>query len=631
MKLFRRPSRVIKDLALETHIFRVRAAEGLALIALCLLVLIARYGWLQLARHDELSARSEQNRIKLRPLAPSRGLIYDRNGVLLAENVPQFRLELVPEQVEDIDATIQALTEVVALDVEDVEAFNELRRSTRRFQSVPLRFHLNEAEVARLSVNRHRFKGVEVVPYQTRFYPLGAEVAHIVGYVGRIGAEDRKLLNDSRYSATTHIGKTGVERRYESMLLGEVGYEQVEANAEGRSLRVLGHVPPKPGTNLWLSIDARLQTAAIAAFEGRPGAAVAIDPNNGEILAMVSLPAFDPNLFVDGISRKNYQALTTDPYRPLFNRAVLGGYEPGSTIKPFVGLSGLELGLRTPADGVRSTGEFHLPGQSQVYRDWLRGGHGWVNLNEALAQSVNTYFYQLAADIGIDRLSSYTSQFGFGRKTGIDLVSETTGVLPSREWKQQRFGKTWYPGETVIAGIGQGYWVTTPLQLASALASLSVQGKRYTPHLLRAVQHDFAAAPEFATNTELPPIAVRDPNNWLAVRDGMIAVMHGPTGTARAHGANSPFLIAGKSGTAQRVKASRVQHLGENAIPEHLRNQALFVAFAPADAPKIAVAVVVEHGQSGSRAAAPVARRILDAYLLGGAEATTPAVPESPP
>lgn len=631
MKLFRRPNRVIKDLAQETQIFRVRAAEGLALIALCLLVLIGRYAWLQFARHDELSARSEQNRIKLRPLAPSRGLIYDRNGVLLAENVPQFRLELVPEQVENIDATVRELANIVALDSEDIDAFTQLRSSTRRFQSIPLRFHLSEAEVARLSVNRHRFKGVEVVPYQTRFYPLGADIAHIVGYVGRIGSEDRKLLNDSRYSATTHIGKTGVERKYESMLLGEVGYEQIEANAEGRSLRVLGHVPPKPGTNLWLSIDSRLQAAAIAAFEGRPGAAVAIDPNNGEILAMVSLPAFNPNLFVDGISRKNYQALTSDPYRPLFNRAVLGGYEPGSTIKPFVGLAGLELGVRTPSDGVRSTGEFRLPGQSQVYRDWLRGGHGWVNLNEALAQSVNTYFYQLAADLGIDRLSGYTGQFGFGAPTGIDLVGEASGVLPSRGWKQQRFGKTWYPGETVIAGIGQGYWVTTPLQLASALASLSVQGKRYTPHLLRSVQHDFAAEPEMSRYDPLPSIAVRDPSNWLAVRDGMVAVMHGPTGTARAHGAGASFLIAGKSGTAQRVKASRVQHLGENAIPEHLRNQALFVAFAPADAPKLAVAVVIEHGQSGSRAAAPVARRILDAYLLGNQPADAPAATEPPP
>lgn len=618
MKLFRRQHRTVKDLAMETHTFRVRAAEGVAIIALCLLVLVGRYAWLQLIRHDELTARSEQNRIKLRPLAPSRGLIYDRRGVLLAENVPQFRLEVIPEQVENIDDTIAGLAQVVRLDQEDIDSFKELRKAMRRFQSIPLRFHLSEAEVARLSVDRHRFKGVEVVPYQTRFYPIGAPLAHTIGYVGRIGTEDRERLNDSRYSATTHIGKTGIERQYEAQLLGDVGYEQVEANAEGRSLRTLGHVPPKPGSNLWLSIDSQLQLAAIEAFDNRPGAAVAIDPSNGEVLAMVSLPSFDPNLFVDGISRKNYADLTNNPYRPLFNRAVLGGYEPGSTIKPFIGLAGLELGLRTPNEGIRSTGEFRLPGQDQAYRDWLRGGHGVVDLKEALAQSVNTYFYQLAVDLGIDRVSSYTGQFGFGQPTGIDLTGEAEGVLPSREWKQARFGKAWYPGETVISGIGQGYWVTTPLQLANALATLSAQGQRHKPRLLMALQQDFTAAPKPLPIESLPPVPVRDPANWQAVREGMVAVMHGPTGTSRAHGAGAAFLIAGKSGTAQRVRASRVQQLGENAIPEHLRNQALFVAYAPAEAPKIAVALVVEHGLSGSRAAAPVARKIIDAYLGSG-------------
>ncbi len=634
MRLFRPRHRSVKDLAQETQIFRVRAAEGLAIIAICLLVLIGRYAWLQLIQHDEHTARSEQNRIKLRPLAPSRGLIYDRHGVLLAENVPQFRLEVIPEQVGDLQATLEGLSEVIRLDSEDIESFAELRKAMRRFQNIPLRFHLSEAEVARLSVNRHRFKGVEVVPYQTRFYPLGEPLAHTVGYVGRIGTEDRERLSDSRYSATTHIGKTGIERHYEDMLLGEVGYEQVESNAEGRALRVLGHVAPKPGANLWLSIDSRLQVAAIAAFEERPGAAVAIDPQNGEILAMVSLPSFNANLFVDGISRKNYAALTSNPYRPLFNRAVLGGYEPGSTIKPFIGLAGLELGLRTPEDGIRSTGAFYLPGQSQAYRDWLRGGHGWVNLNEALSQSVNTYFYQLAVDLGIDRLSAYTGQFGFGQPTGIDLLGEAQGVLPSREWKQQKIGKAWYPGETVISGIGQGYWVTTPLQLAHALAALSVQGKRYQPHLLRSLQRDFTAEPKPVPPIELPAIPVRNASNWLAVRDGMVSVMHGPTGTARAHGVGAPYLIAGKSGTAQRVRSSKTQQSSDTSLPEHLRNQALFVAYAPAEAPRIAVAVVVEHGLSGSRAAAPVARKIIDAYLgvgSGAAAIETVVAPTPPP
>lgn len=615
MRRFRPKARAIKDLNQEVHLFRVRAAEGLAIIIVCLIVLIGRYAWLQVFQHKDMSARSEQNRVKLKPLPPSRGLIYDRNGVLLAENVPQYRLELVPEQITDITRTLTEIGEIVQLSAEDLEAFEELRKARRRFQNIPLRFHLSEAEVARLSVNRHRFRGVEVVPYLTRFYPQRDMLAHVVGYVGRIGTDDRERLEQSRYSATTHIGKTGIERYYEDILLGDVGYEQVETNAEGRTLRVLGRQAPKPGTNLWLSIDSRLQAAAISAFEGRAGAAVAIDPRNGEILALVSQPAFDANLFVDGISRKKYADLLNSPYRPLFNRAVLGGYEPGSTIKPFIGLAGLELGLRSPGDRVLSTGEFRLPGQTQVYRDWLRGGHGSVDLKEALAQSVNTYFYQLASDAGIDRLSAYLDQFGFGRATGVDLLGETTGVLPSKTWKQARIGKPWYPGETVIAGIGQGYWVTTPLQLAHALSILADNGSVHAPRLLRATQREFTAEPELLPVGTAGKVAAVDPANWQSVREGMVAVMHGPTGTARAHGIGAPYQIAGKSGTAQRVRAAKSQQYTETTLPEHLRNQALFVAYAPAEAPRIAVAVVVEHGLSGSRAAAPVARKIIDAHL----------------
>lgn len=608
-------SRRIKDAAHETLLFRRRALAGFAIIACCLAVLLGRFFYLQVVRHDEFNARSDANRIKIRPLPPARGLIYDRNGVVLADNVPQYRLELTPEQVEDIPGTLERLRSVIALDDEDIERFHELRRLKRRFDGVPVRLQLDETEVASFAVQRHRFPGVEVVPYLTRSYPLRDLLSHVVGYVGRIDEGDRERLDPARYAGFSHIGKTGIERQYEDVLLGQPGYEQVETDAQGRALRVLRRVPPRQGRHVRLTIDARLQEATAKAFDGRPGAAVAIDPRNGEVLALVSLPGFDPNLFINGISRAQYQALLDAVHRPLFNRALQGGYEPGSTAKPFLGLAGLELGLRTPHSTVFSTGQFRLEGASHVWRDWKRGGHGRVNLHEALAQSVNFYFYQLAVDLGIDRLSEYMSHFGFGKPTGIDLQGEASGLLPSREWKQRVHNKAWYPGETVIAGIGQGYWIVTPLQLASALATLASDGVRHVPHLLLSTQ---AArdAPQLAARHASTPSFVRDPANLRTVRDGMVAVMHGPTGTARAVGAGSPYRIAGKSGTAQRYTRRDASEYDEKRVAEHLRHQALFVAFAPAEAPRLAVALVVEHGSSGSKAAAPVARAILDAHLL---------------
>jgi penicillin-binding protein 2 len=621
---FGRGRRAVKDPVRESSLFRVRAAEGFLVIALCLAVLLGRYVWLQVLRHDEFSGRADENRIKLKPLPPSRGLIYDRNGVLLAENILDHRLEVIPEQAGDVDATLERLGQVIAISPDDREQFDALRKVKRRFHNIPLRYALSEQEVSRFALERHRFPGVEVVPYLTRFYPQGSDFAHVVGYVGRIDNEDRERLEEARYSATTHIGKTGIERYYEDLLLGEVGYERIETNAEGRALRVLGRVPSKPGRHLHLSIDARLQRAAVAAFAGRAGAAVAIDPRNGEVLAMVSQPAFDPNLFVNGISRRNYAALIDDPRRPLYNRAVLGGYEPGSTIKPFIGFMGLRLGLRGAADTVWSSGEYRLPGQDAVWRDWKRGGHGNVNLREALAQSVNTYFYDLAVDTGIDRIEPEMRAFGFGAPTGLDLTGEPAGVLPSRSWKQQRFGKTWYPGETVIAGIGQGYWVVTPVQLAHALATLAARGVSHRPHLLVSLQAGIDAPAEpVVLDADAPPIEA-PPEVWDAVREGMEAVMHSPTGTAYAYGFDAPYRIAGKSGTAQRARRRGNQEYDANTTPEHLRHQALFVAYAPAEAPTIAVALVIEHGSSGSKAAAPVARAILDAHLGRAAAAVAP-------
>ncbi len=613
---YRPARRQLKDHAGESAGFRMRALLGFVAVALATLTLGARFLWLQVYAHEEFLTRSEANRVKPRPIVPARGLIYDRNGRLLADNVPAYRLEVVPEQVKDIDALLDELATVMPLGEDEIERFRASYRSKRGFHPVPLKLRLTESEVARFAVHRHRFPGVDVVPYLNRRYPYGDLFAHVVGYVGRIDEDDLANLDAVRYSGATHIGKGGIERFYESRLHGQVGFEQVEINAEGRALRVLERIPAQAGEHLYLSIDAGLQQAVVDAFAGQHGAAVAVDPRSGEVLALVSLPSYDPNPFVNGIGRAEYAALLNNPSRPLFNRVLAGGYEPGSTIKPFIGLAGLELGLRTPADQTFSSGAFRLPNQQREYRDWRRGGHGYVNLREALAQSVNTYFYQLAVDLGIDRLSTYMAQFGFGRPTGIDLPGEGSGVLPTREWKQRERNQVWYPGETVIAGIGQGFWVATPLQLAQATATLASGGERHRLHLLRQTQAGFDA-PRVPVVEEAGHVTiVKDRANLAAVVEGMVAVMHGPTGTARAAAADAPYLIAGKTGTAQRVSRKTDQQMDVNKLAFSLRHQALFVSFAPADDPRIALFIVVEHGGSGSKAAAPVARRILDAWLL---------------
>jgi penicillin-binding protein 2 len=605
----------LKEARHEEALFRRRALAGFLIIVVCLVALGARFSFLQIARHEEFSARSDANRVLTRPLAPARGLIYDRNGVLLAENVAAFRLEITPEQVHDLAATIERLGEVVPISEDDVDRFNALRKGKRSYEGTPIRLKLSEEEIAKFSVNRWAFPGVDVVPYLTRSYPLGEEFAHTVGYVGRIDADDLAKLDKGEYAGTTHVGKTGIERYYEERLHGEVGYEKIEVNADHRPIgEPLFRVAPKPGENLYLSIDARLQEAAEAAFEGRAGAAVAIDPRNGEVLAMVSVPSFDPNLFVNGIASVDYAALIEADDKPLLNRLLRGNYVPGSTMKPFVGLGGLELGLRRPEDTVLSTGEFFIPGQSRAYRDDVRGGQGRVDLVQAIAKSVNTYFYSLALDMGIDRFSGFMTRFGFGQPTGIDLMGEGSGVLPSREWKRGRFNQPWYPGETVIAGIGQGYWVVTPLQLANAVSTLAARGVPHAPHLLRAVQRGVDAKIE-----PLPPPPPRKnvierPANWAAVQQGMLEVVR--SGTARGIDAGFPYPIAGKTGTAERYSRTGTEWTSISASPIE-RHQVLFEAFTPADDARVAVIVALEAGRSGAHDAAPIARKILDAWLPG--------------
>ena len=612
--------RPIKDGRQEAAMFARRAVVGFLVIFVLLGVLGVRFWYLQVSQHDEFQARSDANRILTRPLAPARGLIYDRNGVLLAENVAAFRLEVIPEQVADMDALLHDLQDTIGVSDDDIARFKALVKSKRSYQSVPLRLKLSEEDIALFSVNRWRFSGVDVVPYLTRFYPKGAGFGHLVGYVGRIDAADVERLDASLYAGTTHAGKTGIERSYEALLHGQPGYELVEVNADRRPLRVIDRVAPTPGKNLYLTVDARIQEAGEAAFEGRAGASVAIDPRNGEVLAMISVPSFDPNLFVNGISQADYKALLDNPDKPLLDRALRGSYVPGSTVKPFLAAAGLELGLRTPADTILSTGEFFIPGQTRGYRDVRAGGHGRVDLVQSLAQSVNTYYYSLALDMGIDKLSDSMAKFGFGQPTGIDLVGESAGVLPSRDWKRERMNQAWYPGETVIAGIGQGFWVVTPMQLAHGVATLAAAGVSRQPHLLRATQDGIGDAPVAMATPAAGPSFFRNPANFDAVREGMIAVVNGPTGTARTMGDGFPFVIAGKSGTAERFSRTNEvwQHISQVAIERH---QVLFEAFTPADSPRIAAIVALEAGRGGGRDAAPIVRKMMDAWLLDQAQA----------
>ena len=608
--------RSIKDPRGESLLFRRRALAGFVLIVLCLCLLLSRFVFLQVMHHDEFVTRSQANRVKPRAIPPARGLIYDRNGVLLADNVPAFRLEVVPEQVKDMPALLAQLGKVVPLGQDDLDAFRKQLGQSRRFESVPLKMRLTEDEIDRFAVNRWRFPGVDVVPYLTRRYPLGEMFAHVVGYVGRIDADDVDRLDPVRYKGTSHVGRSGIERSYENILHGTPGYELLEVNADGRTQRVLETHAPTPGKNLYLSLDVRLQKAAEDAFDGRPGAAVAIDPRNGQVLAMVSVPTFDPNLFVNGISQLDYSALTTDPDKPLYNRALRGVYPPGSTVKPLVGLAGLETGMRTPQDTVVSTGVFYIPGQARGYRDDQRGGVGRVDLAGAIEQSVNTYFYKLALDMGIDRFSAYMGKFGFGRPTGIDMIGESSGVLPSREWKAANLKQPWYPGETVIAGIGQGFWAVTPLQLSHAIATFAGHGVPYAPRVVMATQDGVNAKPQALANPPSGPSLIRKPADWDAVNQGMQRVIYGAKGTGRKVGVGFPYLMAGKSGTAERFsRTTNAYDTNRNTAYLATRHRAWFVAYAPADNPQIAVAAILESGAWGAEAAGPIVRRILDAWL----------------
>jgi len=605
----------LKDPRDETRLFRRRARAGFLIILLLMAVLGMRYAYLQVMRHEDFTTRSESNRVLVRPIAPNRGLIYDRRGRLVAENQPAYRLEIVPEKAGDLAATLDALSEIVEITDEDRERFQRARQRYHVFEGVPLRLNLSQEEVARFAVNRHRFQGVDIVPYLSRHYPYAELLTHVLGYVGRLDEDDLAQVDDSNYRGTTHIGKLGIEKSYEALLHGTSGVERVETNARGRVLRVLERQDPVPGSDLVLSLDVAVQQAAWDALGDRAGSVVAIDPRDGGVIAMVSKPAFDPNKFVHGIRHADFDAILAAPGQPLFNRALAGSYEPGSTLKPFVGLAGLETGVVSRSERVFSSGEFYLPDYDRPYRDWKKGGHGFVDIRIALEESVNTYFYKLAVELGIDRMHDYLAQFGFGAETGIDVPGESAGLLPSRAWKQSRFNEPWYPGETVIAGIGQGFNVVTPLQLANALATLVSQGRRVEPRLVYAVKEPGEGAAHRLAAPVAQQIEVHDPANWDAVLDGMRLVVNGSRGTARDVALKADYVIAGKTGTAQVFTMDQDRNYKASEIEAHLRDHALFIAFAPFKDPRIVVAVVVDHGGAGSRVAAPIARATLDAWL----------------
>jgi penicillin-binding protein 2 len=605
--------RVLKNTAAEADQFRRRAALAFIGVLVSLVGVSLWYFHLQVLQHDDYATRSEANRIKLRPVVPARGLIYDRKGRILADNVPAFRLEVTPEEAGDSERWLPGLSKIFELLPEDIARFDETRKVTRGFRPITLKLRVSEEEAARFAVDRWRYPGVELVSYLNRRYPHGELFSHVIGYVGRIDEEDLKTLGEAN-SALTHIGKTGIERSYEEALRGRIGHERVETNVDGRAMGIVGRMPAVPGADLRLSVDLDLQQAMADAFGEHDGSAVAVDPRTGEVLAMVSLPGYDTNLFVNGISHTDYNALTGNPSRPLFNRNVLGGGPPGSTIKPMLALAGLDSGLRTPEDRVFSTGEFHIPGQARGYRDASRGA-GWVDLRSSISRSVNYYYYKLAYEMGIARFDEYMRRYGFGEKTGIDLVGENVGVVPSPEWKRSRTSEPWYPGETVIAGIGQGYWIATALQLARATAAIADDGHLRRLHLV-SERRDGYMARWTAMPQPQPRVISDDPEHLRAVQEGMVATIHG-RGTATALARDAEFTMAGKTGTSQRVSRRGNVSMDPRSLPYHLRHQGLFVGYAPAEDPRIAVAVVVEHGGYGGSSAAPIARKIFDAWLLG--------------
>lgn len=604
----------LRDYAAErtTLIFRLVIA-GVAVLVLFGLV-VGRLYDLQIREHHYYSTASTNNRTRIRAVPPVRGLIYDRNGRLLAENEPSYSLVVTPDKVKNLSRTLKRLGRLIHLDSYDIKRFKKLDASEPGFRHIPLRLNLSAKEVDRFIVNRQLFPGVNIKAGLTRYYPLGAATAHVVGYVGSINQRELSHVNAKQYQGTDRYGKTGVEHSFQALLHGSPGKRTVEVNAQGRVLKRLGYKPPHSGENLYLTLDARLQKVAFKAMGKQSGAVVALKPRTGAILAMVSTPSFNPGLFVNGISEKNYLKLNNNPQRPLFDRAIQGEYPPGSTIKPVIALAGLNTDGGKYIHPRYDPGWYKLPGHSHIYHNWNPNGFGHVNLHKAIEMSDDVYFYSLAHDLGIDQIHDFLAKFGLGRPTGVRLPNESSGILPSRAWKRRTQGHVWYPGDTLNTGIGQGYLSVTPLQLAQMVSRIAMHGKGARPHILYAKQNPVTGKITQTPIHYLPPIKLHNPNDWNRVINAMHAVINNPHGTAHEIGYGLTFSAAGKTGTSQ-LGLSADTNTPESQLPRRLRDDALFVCFAPVNHPKIAVAVLVEHGGYGAQAAAPIARKVMNAYL----------------
>ena len=609
----------LRDQRAELNVFRARltVAGFLALAAFGLLV--SRFIWLQVIQREHYHTLAEANRISVVPVVPNRGLILDRNGEVLAANYSAYTLEITPSKVDDVERAIDELSQVIEVGPRDRRRFKRLQEESKNFESLPIRTRLTEEEVARFAVNRYRFPGFEIKARLFRSYPHGDIASHAVGYIGRINEADVRRIEaqgtTTNYKGTDHIGKLGIEGAYEKELHGTTGSEQVEIDAGGRAIRALARAEPQSGNNLIVTIDVKLQRVAEEAFQDFRGALVALDPKTGDVLALVSRPGFDPNLFVDGIDPANWDALNNSPDKPLNNRALRGQYPPGSTIKPFMALAALTYGKRTPEQTIFDPGHWMLPGVSRPFRDWKPGGHGTVNLHRSIVVSCDTFYYGLANDLGVDAIHRFMTLFGFGSRTGVDIDGELQGLQPSTEWKWQRFRQKWYAGDTISVGIGQGYWLATPMQLATAVATLANGGTPVHPRLVRAVQD--------ARTQSVRELPVKSgealpfkPEHLELVKAAMIDVTR-PGGTAVRVAQGAPYLVAGKTGTAQVVGMKSGEKYDEKRVKERHRDHALFIAYAPADDPKIALAILVENGGHGGSTAGPIAREVFDFHLLG--------------
>ncbi|MFL2556097.1 MAG: penicillin-binding protein 2 [Gammaproteobacteria bacterium] len=611
---------ILKDRDKESSIIKKRIFIVGSIIALLIGGLIFGLFSLAVVQNEHYTTLSKTNRQKILPIAPIRGLIYSNDGVVLAENKPTYSLQVIPEKIDDIDNLITRLREIVHIDDEDIKQFQHLSSKKRRFERIALRENLTEKEVALFSVNRHLFSSVDVVESFYRNYPLGKDLAHSIGYVSRIDENDLENISEaglsSNYIATTHIGKLGIEKSYESFLHGKVGYQKVEVNAEGRVIRILEKTSPISGNNIYLSIDLLLQKTAAESLGDRKGAIVAMDPRSGNILAFVSSPTYDPNQFSSGINAALYKSLLSSKNKPLVNRVIQGKYPPGSTIKPFLGLIALDNEIRNLSDEVWCPGWFSLDGHDHRYRDWKKEGHGRTNLDKAIIESCDVFFYKLAFQLGIDEIYRGLSDFGFGQVSGIDMTAEKNGLLPSRRWKKENIKDPWFPGETVILGIGQGYALATPMQLVVATAAIANKGILFEPKLVSGISNQEGIGITATSNKIKNRIQLKNNSSWKEILKSMQSVVHDTNGTAWKSGLNAEYNFAGKTGTAQIIGIDQESEYKEEEIPDNLRDHALFIALAPVEQPEIALAIVVENGGGGSKTAAPIARKMLDSYFF---------------